>query len=183
MCARSGTRIEETAKLADEVENFVRSEIPKDQIESVLDNIGLPYSTINTMHATSGLIGAGDADIMIALKPDHAPTADYIGKLRQDLPRKFSGNVFYFLPADIVTQILNFGIPAPVDIQITGADLDGNRQVADRMLDQLRHVPGIADARVQQAFDYPTLDVAVDRNKAAQGGSPSAMSPTACSTC
>jgi CzcA family heavy metal efflux pump len=168
--ARSGTRIEETAKLADQVENFIRGEIPKNEIESILDNIGLPYSTINTMHATSGLIGAGDADIMIALKPDHAPTADYMRKLRQDLPRQFPGNVFYFLPADIVTQILNFGIPAPVDIQITGSNLDGNRQVADQILDQLRHVPGIADARVQQAFDYPTLNVAVDRTKAAQGG-------------
>ncbi|HEY1507181.1 MAG TPA: efflux RND transporter permease subunit [Stellaceae bacterium] len=168
--ARSGTRIEETAKLADQVENFVRAEIPKTEIDSVLDNIGLPYSTINTMHATSGLIGAGDADVMIALKPDHAPTADYVRKLRLDLPRQFPGTVFYFLPADIVTQILNFGIPAPVDIQITGSDLDGNRQVADQILDQLRHVPGIADARVQQAFDYPTLNVAVDRTKAAQGG-------------
>ncbi len=168
--ARSGTRIEETAKLADQVENFIRGEIPKSDLDSVLDNIGLPYSTINTMHATSGLIGAGDADIMIALKPDHAPTSDYMRKLRHDLPRQFPGSVFYFLPADIVTQILNFGIPAPVDIQITGSDLDGNRQVADGILDQLRHVPGIADARVQQAFDYPTLNVAVDRTKAAQGG-------------
>jgi CzcA family heavy metal efflux pump len=168
--ARSGTRIEETANLADQVENFIRREIPKSDLASMLDNIGLPYSTINTMHATSGLIGAGDADIMIALKPDHAPTADYMRKLRQDLPRQFPGNVFYFLPADIVTQILNFGIPAPVDIQITGSNLDGNRVVADQILDQLRHVPGVADARVQQAFDYPTLDVAVDRTKAAQGG-------------
>ena len=168
--ARSGTRIEETAKLADQIESFVRTEIPKSELDSILDNIGLPYSTINTMHATSGLIGAGDADIMIALKPDHAPTANYVRKLRLDLPRAFPGNVFYFLPADIVTQILNFGIPAPVDIQITGSDLDGNRRLADQMLDQLRHVPGIADARVQQAFDYPTLDVAVDRTKAAQGG-------------
>jgi multidrug efflux pump subunit AcrB len=168
--ARSGTRIEETAKLADQVENFIRTEIPKNELDSVLDNLGLPYSTINTMHATSGLIGAGDADVMIALKPDHAPTTNYMRKLRQDLPRQFPGAVFYFLPADIVTQILNFGIPAPVDIQITGSDLDGNRQVADRVLDQLRHVPGIADARVQQAFDYPTLNVAVDRTKAAQGG-------------
>jgi CzcA family heavy metal efflux pump len=168
--ARSGTRIEETAKLADQVENFLRSEIPGTELASVLDNIGLPYSTINTMHATSGLIGAGDADIMIALKPDHAPTADYVRKLRHDLPRQFPSTVFYFLPADIVTQILNFGIPAPVDIQITGNDLDGNRNLAAQLLTQLRHVPGIADARIQQAFDYPTLNVAVDRTKAAQGG-------------
>jgi multidrug efflux pump subunit AcrB len=170
MRARSGTRIEETARLADEVETFIRGEIPKDQLESILDNIGLPYSTINFMHATSGLIGAGDADIMIALKPDHRPTADYMRKLRQDLPRAFPGKIFYFLPADIVSQILNFGIPSPVDIQIVGSDLDGNRQIADQMLSELRHVPGIADARVQQAFDYPTLDIAVDRTEAAEGG-------------
>ena len=168
--ARSGTRIEETAKLADQVENFVRSEIPTNELASILDNIGLPYSTINTMHATSGLIGAGDADIMIALKPDHAPTADYMRKLRHDLPQQFPSTVFYFLPADIVTQILNFGIPAPVDIQITGNDLDGNRDLAAQLLAQLRHVPGIADPRIQQTFDYPMLNFAVDRTQAAQGG-------------
>ncbi len=140
------------------------------RLASVLDNIGLPYSTINFMHATSGLIGAGDADIMIALTADHRPTADYVRKLRRDLPRAFPGIMFYFLPADIVSQILNFGIPAPIDIQIDGADLDGNRQVADQMLSEVRHVPGIVDARIQQAFDYPTFDIAVDRTKAAQSG-------------
>ncbi len=170
MRARTGTRIEETAKLADQVEDFVRREIPATELDSILDNIGLPYSTINLMHATSGLIGAGDADIMVALKPDHHPTADYVRKLRHDLPQQFPGNSFYFLPADIVSQILNFGIPAPIDIQINGSDLEGNRQVADTILDQLRHVPGIADTRIQQAFDYPTFDVAVDRTKAAQSG-------------
>jgi multidrug efflux pump subunit AcrB len=168
--AKSGTRIEETAKLADEVEAFVRREIPGSDLEGILDNIGLPYSTINFMHSTSGLIGAGDADVMVALKPEHRPTADYVRQLRADLPRAFPGVMFYFLPADIVTQILNFGIPSPVDIQVDGADTDGNRQVADQILSELRHVPGIADARVQQSFDYPSLDVAVDRTKAAESG-------------
>ncbi len=168
--AKSGTRIEETAKLVDQVEAFVRGQVPKDELANILDNIGLPYSTINTMHATSGLIGAGDADIMIALKPDHHPTADYMRKLRAELPRAFPGTLFYFLPADIVTQILNFGIPAPIDIQIEGKDLDGNRQVADRILSELKRVPGVVDARIQQAFDYPTFKIAVDRTKAAQSG-------------
>ena len=168
--AKSGTRIEESAQLADQVEQFVRREIPGEELNGILDNIGLPYSSINLMHSTSGLIGAGDADIMVSLKPEHAPTADYVRKLRADLPRAFPGIVFYFLPADIVTQILNFGIPAPVDIQIDGADVDGNRQVANQILNELRHVPGIADARIQQTFDYPSFEVAVDRTKAAQTG-------------
>ena len=168
--AKSGTRIEEAAQLSDQVERFVRQEIPASELNGILDNIGLPYSSINLMHATSGLIGAGDADIMVSLKPEHAPTADYVRKLRADLPRAFPGIVFYFLPADIVTQILNFGIPSPVDIQIDGADVDGNRQVANQILNDLRHVPGIADARVQQTFDYPSFEVAVDRTKAAQTG-------------
>ena len=168
--AKSGTRIEETANLVDRVEQFVRREIPREEQESVLDDIGLPYSTINFMHSTSGLIGAGDADIIVALKPEHHPTADYVRKLRADLPGAFPGTTFYFLPADIVTQILNFGIPAPVDIQIDGSDLEGNRQVANLILNQIRHVPGIVDARIQQAFDYPSFNVDVDRTKAAQAG-------------
>ncbi len=167
---KSGTRIEETAKFADGVEDFIRRAIPQDELAGILDNIGLPYSTINTMHATSGLIGAGDADVLVSLKPEHHPTADYVRRLRADLPRAFPGVMFYFLPADIVTQILNFGIPSPVDIQIEGADLDGNRQVADQILSELRHVPGIADARIQQTFDYPSFNVAVDRTKAVQSG-------------
>jgi multidrug efflux pump subunit AcrB len=168
--AKSGTRIEETARLVDRVEAAVRRVIPKDQLANILDNIGLPYSTINTMHATSGLIGAGDADIIVALTEDHRPTADYVRMLRAALPREFPGTMFYFLPADIVTQILNFGIPAPVDIQIEGADLEANRDVADKVLDDIRHVPGIVDARIQQTFDYPSFDIAVDRTKAAQSG-------------
>ncbi len=168
--ARSGTRIEETAKLTDQVENFVRRKLPRGEIASILDDIGLPYSIINFMYSTSGLIGAGDADIMIALKEDHRPTADYVRLLRNELPRAFPGVTFYFLPADIVSQILNFGIPSPIDIQVDGSDLDGNRQVADKMLNELRRVPGIVDARIQQDFDYPALNIAVDRIKAAQSG-------------
>jgi multidrug efflux pump subunit AcrB len=168
--AKSGTRVEETARLSSQIEELIRREIPAGEVEGIIDNIGMPYSTINYMHATSGVIGAGDADVMISLKSEHRPTADYVRILRKDLPREFPGVTFYFLPADIVSQILNFGIPAPVDVQIDGADLDGNRQVAGRILNELRHVPGIVDARIQQAFDYPAFDIAVDRTRAAQNG-------------
>src|ERR1700677_3333464 len=168
--AQSGTRIEETAKLCDSVETFIRREIPRAEMDTILDNIGLPYSTINLMHSTSGLIGAGDADILVSLKEKHHPTADYVRQLRLVLPRKFPGTVFYFLPADMVTQVLNFGLPAPIDIQIEGADIQGNREVAEKMLNELQHVPGLTDLRIQQAFNYPTFDVDVDRTKASQGG-------------
>jgi multidrug efflux pump subunit AcrB len=168
--AKSGTRIEETARLVDQIEAFVRGEIPADQTDTILDNIGLPPSIINFSHATSGLIGSGDADIMVSLKPDHAPSADYVRKLRADLPRAFPGTTFSFLPADIVSQILNFGVPTPIDIQIDGPDVAANQQVADKILSQVRTVPGIVDARIQQQFDYPTFQVNVDRTKAAEAG-------------
>src|SRR6266849_4260868 len=168
--AKSGTRIEETAKLCDLVEGSIRREIPEREVDNILDNIGLPYSSINFMHSTSGLIGAGDADILVSLKEDHHTTADYVQRLREKLPREYPGTTFYFLPSDIVTQVLNFGLPAPIDIQIEGTDIEGNREVAARMLHEIERVPGIADARIQQAFDYPEFDVAVDRTKAVQGG-------------
>jgi multidrug efflux pump subunit AcrB len=168
--AKTGTRIEETARLADLVENSIRRVIPSQEVDTILDIIGLPYSAINFMHSTSGLIGAGDADILVSLKENHRPTADYVRELRKNLAGEFPGNTFYFLPADIVTQILNFGLPAPIDIQIEGADVQGNRQVADKIVSEIRHVPGIADPRIQQNFDYPKFDVAVDRTKAAGGG-------------
>ena len=168
--AKTGTRIEETARLSDLVENAIRRVIPAQELDSILDNIGLPYSAINFIHNTSGLVGAADADILVSLKENHRPTADYVRELRKSLPSEFPGTTFYFLPADIVTQILNFGLPAPIDIQIEGADIQGNRQVADKMLNEIRQVSGIADARIQQNFDYPKFDVAVDRTKAAGGG-------------
>jgi multidrug efflux pump subunit AcrB len=168
--AKSGTRIEETAKLCDVVEGSIRQEVPNQEMDNILDTIGLPYSIINFMHSTSGLIGAGDADILVSLKEKHHPTADYVERLREKLPREFPGATFYFLPADMVTQVLNFGLPAPIDVQIEGADIVDNREVAARMLQEITKVPGIADAHIQQAFDYPALDVTVDRTKAAQGG-------------
>jgi CzcA family heavy metal efflux pump len=170
MRVKSGTRIEETARVADLVEASIRQQIPAREMDNILDNIGLPYSTINYMHSTSGLIGAGDVDIMVSLKENHHPTADYVRALRGTLPRAFPGVTFYFLPADMVTQVLNFGLPAPIDIQIDGNDIDGNRQVAEKMMAQLQRVPGLTDLRIQQPFDYPTYDINVDRTKAAQGG-------------
>ena len=168
--AKTGTRIEETARLCDLVEDAIRKVIPARDQQSITDNIGLPYSTINLTHSISGIIGAADADIMVSLTENHRPTADYIRRLRNELPAKFPSVTFYFLPADIVTQVLNFGLPAPVDIQIEGADVQGNRLVADRILDEIRHVPGIVDARIQQHFDYPDFKIEVDRTKAQQAG-------------
>ena len=170
MRVKSGTRIEETAKVCDEVEQEIRRIVPPDQMDNILDNIGLPYSTLNFQHATSGLIGAGDADILVSLKENHGPTADFVRTLRKDLPGLFPGTIFYFLPADIVTQILNFGLPSPIDVQIEGQDISGNRVVLNKILDQLRQVPGLVDLRVQQPNDYPVLNLAVDRTKASQGG-------------
>jgi multidrug efflux pump subunit AcrB len=168
--AKSGTRIEETAKLCDLVEGSIRREIPGREVDNILDNIGLPYSTVNFMHSTSGLIGTGDADVLVSLKEHHHATDGYVQRLRQTLPREYPGTTFYFVPSDIVTQVLNFGLPAPIDIQIEGADMEGNREVAAQVLHEIERVPGVADARIQQAFDYPEFDVDVDRTKAAQGG-------------
>jgi CzcA family heavy metal efflux pump len=166
----TGLRIEETARLCDLVENEIRSEIPPAEVDNILDNIGLPYSPYNTMHSTSGVIGASDADILVTLKPTHGATANYIRDLRRKLPRDFPNVTFSFLPADIVTQILNFGLPSPIDVQIEGTDAQASHELADGLLTQLHQIPGLVDLRIQQPFDYPTLDVAVDRTKANQAG-------------
>ena len=133
--AKTGTRIEETARLADLVETSIRQAIPAKEVNNILDNLGLPYSPMNTMHSTSGMVGAGDGDIMVTLKEDHHPTADYIRRLRRDLPREFPGTDFYFLPADITTQILNFGLPAPIDIQLQSNDVAASSQEATSYVD------------------------------------------------
>jgi multidrug efflux pump subunit AcrB len=168
--AKTGTRIEETARICDLVENAIRRTIPREEVASVIDNIGLPYSSINLSYSTSAPIGPMDADIMVSLEPKHRPTADYVRTLRRDLPRQFPGILFYFPPADIISQILNFGLPAPVDIQVSGPNLDGNRAFAGKVLAQLRQVPGTADLRIHQVFDQPKLHVFVDRTKAAESG-------------
>ena len=168
--AKTGTRIEETARLADLVEAAIRREVPPEELDNIIDNIGLPYSTINYMYSRSGFIGAADADVLVTLKKGHRPTADHVRSLRARLPQEFPGVTFYFVPADIVTQILNFGLPAPIDVQIEGGDIEGNRQVANRLLDDLRHVPGLTDLRIQQNFDTPKFQVTLDRAKAAGAG-------------
>jgi multidrug efflux pump subunit AcrB len=168
--AKSGTRIEETARLCDLVEQSVRKAIPAAELDNILDNIGLPYSAMNFQHSTSGLIGSGDADVLVSLKEKHHPTESYVRSLRDTLSHEFPGTTFYFLPSDIVTQILNFGLPAPIDVQLEGTDIAGNRKVANEILRQLRTVPGLVDLRIQQPDDYPTLKVNVDRTKASQGG-------------
>ncbi len=166
----SGMRIEETARLFDLVEKEMRNEIPPAQIDNILDNIGLPYSALNTQHLSNGTLGVSDGDILVSLKEHHAPTAHYVSGLRHNLPRMFPTATFYTLPADITTQILNFGQPAPIDIQIEGNDVVASKAQADKILSQLRQVPGLTDLRIEQPFDYPTLRVDVDRTKASQGG-------------
>jgi CzcA family heavy metal efflux pump len=168
--AKTGTRIEETARLTDLVEASIRRTIPSGEVDNILDNIGLPFSAINYIYNNTGLTGAADADVLVSLKPKHHRTADYVRTLRKELPLEFPGDTFYFVPADIVTQILNFGLPAPIDVKIDGPDMNGNLRVADTMLTQLRHVRGITDLRIQQQADYPKFHIDVDRTKAAQGG-------------
>jgi CzcA family heavy metal efflux pump len=168
---RAGLRIEETARLCDEVENYVRTKIPKDELVTVLDNIGLAYSSINNSYSTSGSIGTSDAEILFSLNQEkHHPTDDYVKQLREDLPRQFPGVEFFFQPADIVTQILNFGLPSPIDIQVVGKNQAQNYQLAQEMANQLRHVPGATDVHVQQLVNAPALRLNVDRSRAQQVG-------------
>jgi len=168
--ARTGTRIEETARLADLVEQSIREQIPPKEITSIIDNIGLPYSGINLSYSNSAPIGPADADIMVSLSEGHRPTAQYVHDLRLRLPQEFPGATFSFLPADIVSQILNFGLPAPIDVQVVGYDLQANRAFADKLLERIQQVPGTVDLHVQQPFDQPYLHVNVDRTRAQQIG-------------
>jgi multidrug efflux pump subunit AcrB len=168
--AKAGTRIEETARVCDLVENSIRRQIPAADMESILDNIGLPYSGINTAYSNSGVIGSEDADILVSLKREHRPTQGYIRLLRRDLANEYPGVTFYFLPADMVTQILNFGLPAPIDVQVQGNDAHASLEAAQKLLSQFRQVPGLADLRIQQPADQPKLHIAVDRTKASQAG-------------
>jgi len=168
--APTGTRIEETAKLFDLVEQQIRAIIPQKEVVSILDNIGMPYSVMNTQHLTNGTVGVEDGDIFVTLNEDHHSTDAYIKRMRQELPKKFPTATFYFLPADITSQILNFGIPAPIDVQIEGNNIEASKVQADKILAQLRQIPGMVDLRIQQPFDGPTLQVSLDRTKALQGG-------------
>src|ERR1700687_1858331 len=168
--AQTGTRIEETTKLADRIGAAIHKIIPADELAGIVDNMGLSVSGINMAYNNSGTIGVEDADILISLKPNHAPTADYVKTMREQLPRQFPGTSFAFLPADMVSQILNFGVPAPIDLQVIGNDLQADRKYANALLARIKQIPGIADARIQQAFQQPTLNVNLDRSLAALVG-------------
>ncbi len=168
--ARTGTRIEETAALCDHIDGTIRQEIPANEIVTIMDNIGLPYSGLNLSYSTSAPVGPADADIQVQLSEKHHPTDGYVEHLRDTLARQYPGVTFYVLPVDIVTQILNFGLSSPIDIQLVGPNLYGNRALAERMLNEVRYVPGAADARIQQPFDAPDLTVNVDRTRAQSMG-------------
>src|SRR5580692_1814056 len=168
--APTGTRIEETARLCDLVEQFIKQQLPQGEISNVIDNIGLPYSGINTSYNNTGTVGTSDADILVTFGVNHHQTAKYVHDLRISLAKEFPGVTFSFLPSDMVTQILNFGLPAPIDIQVVGKDLQGNQVFANALLNQVKYVSGIADARIQQPFDEPYIHLWMDRTKAQEIG-------------
>jgi multidrug efflux pump subunit AcrB len=168
--APTGTRIEETAAICERVDDDMRELIPKEELATIIDNIGVPYSGFNLSYSNSAPIGPGDADILVELSKKHRPTEEYVHDLRTRLGRDFPGVTFYFLPADMVSQILNFGLPAPIDIQIVGRNLVGDRDFADKLMNQLKFVPGTTDLRIQQPFDQPKLHFDIDRTKAEQIG-------------
>jgi CzcA family heavy metal efflux pump len=161
-----GTRVEETAVRFAKIEQVIRSVIPNKEIVTMVDNIGMPSSSINTTYGNTGTMGTHDGDFQIALGHDHAPTADYVKKLREVLPRAFPDTTFSFPPADIVSQILNFGSPAPIDVQVRGRNIDGNFGYAANLLKRIRAIPGVADARIQQSNRAPLFKVEVDRTQA-----------------
>jgi len=161
-----GTRVEETARIFADIQASIRRMVPEEELGTVVDNIGLSISGINTAYNNTGTIGEQDGDIQIALKEDHAPTAKYVKAFRERLPRQFPGVTFSFPPADIISQILNFGSPAPVDLQIRGNNIGANFDFANKVLREIRRVPGVADARIQQSQQNPVFNVDVDRTRA-----------------
>jgi multidrug efflux pump subunit AcrB len=168
---RAGLRVEETARLCDEIEAALRQEIPRGQLQTILDNIGLPNSGINQSYSSNGTIGSSDAEILIALDPEHhVPTVDLMRHLREFLPKHFPSVEFFFQPADIVTQILNFGLPAPIDVQVVGTDLQSNYVIAQQIANKMRHIPGTADVHVQQLMSLPSLYMDIQRTRATQVG-------------
>ena len=168
--APTGTRIEETADLCSQVDDEIRRTVPPNELVTIIDNIGLPYSTQNLAYSISAPTGPADADIQVELTPKHRPTREYVTELRSRLNHDFPGVMFYAIPVDIVSQILNFGLPAPIDIQIVGHKLALNHAFAEKLLNQLKFVPGAVDLRIQQAFNYPKIHIDVDRTKASEIG-------------
>jgi multidrug efflux pump subunit AcrB len=166
----SGTRIEETARTADRVEAAIRRIIPARELGTVLDNLGVPYSGLNLSYSNSGVFGSLDGEIQISLNEGHAPTAGYVEQMRRDLPRLFPGLEFFFQPPDMVPQILNFGLPAAIDVQFTGADARGNYSLAAKLMKQIRQVAGAVDTHIHQRLDLPTVRLAMDRSQLQQLG-------------
>ncbi len=167
---RTGTRIEETARLCDQIDQSIKQLIPPTELSAIIDNIGVPYSGLNLSYSNSAPIGPADADILISLAEKHRPIEKVVQELRTKLGHQFPGVAFYFLPVDIVSQILNFGLPAPIDVQVIGRDVEGNRKFAEGLMDKIRYVPGLVDLRIQQPFDAPSLLVNVDRLRAQEVG-------------
>jgi multidrug efflux pump subunit AcrB len=170
MRAPTGTRIEETALLADKVEAAIREIVPADQLDTILDNLGVPNSGINLSYSNAGTMGAMDGEILLSLREGHRPTEQFVTKLRAELPKRFPGIEFFFQPADIITQILNFGLPAAIDVQFSGNDLAANAALAGELAKTLKRIPGAVDAHVHQRLDNPTVDLKVDRSRLQQLG-------------
>ncbi|MEO8080734.1 MAG: efflux RND transporter permease subunit, partial [Caldimonas sp.] len=170
MRAPTGTRIEETARLADDVEAAIRQLVPEDQLETILDNLGVPNSGINLSYSNAGTIGTLDGEIQLSLKPGHRPTDEFVTLLRAELPKRFPGIEFFFQPADIVTQILNFGLPAAIDVQFTGNNMAANATLAAGLAKRIREIPGAVDAHVHQRFDAPAISLEMDRTRLQQMG-------------
>jgi multidrug efflux pump subunit AcrB len=168
--AHTGTRIEDTARLCDQIEVDIRGEIPKAQLGTIIDNIGLPYSGLNLSYSNSAPVGTGDADILVSLAAKHRPTAEFTRALRDKLAKDFPGTEFYYLPTDMVSQILNFGLPAQIDIQVTGLQVAQNRQIAEHLMQRISRIPGTTDLRIQQPFNLPKWTVDVDRTRAQEVG-------------
>jgi CzcA family heavy metal efflux pump len=165
-----GLRIEETARLADGIEGVIRSTIPKQELASIVDTLGIPYSGINLSYSNTGVVGTSDGDIFVTLNEDHHPTIDYVHQLRRQLAQKYPGVIFSFLPADMVGQILNFGAPAPIDVQVSSHDADASAKVAKELYGDLLTIPGLVDLRIQQALNLPQINVNVDRTRASLVG-------------
>jgi CzcA family heavy metal efflux pump len=168
--AHTGTRVEDTARICDEIEEVIRQEIPKEEIGTVIDNIGIPYSGLNLSYSNSATVGTADADILVTLAEKHRPTGEYTHDLRDKLTKQFPGTEFYYLPTDMVSQILNFGLPAQIDIQVVGNAIEQDHALAEQMMEQISQIPGTTDLRIQQPFNLPNWTVNVDRTRAQQVG-------------
>ena len=165
-----GLRIEETARLADGIEGVIRDTIPQQELDSIVDTLGIPYSGINLSYSNTGVVGTSDGDIFVTLHEDHRPTIDYVRRLRRELAQKYPGVIFSFLPADMVGQILNFGAPAPIDVEVSSHNAAAATKVAKDLYGDLLTIPGLVDLRIQQALNLPQIDVNVDRTRASLVG-------------